>query len=92
MQGAQILKMSRTYGYAAMIYPVESCEAGPQSGIQPSRGCSATQQMDFLRNHQGLILSIDHRSFRKTDALIRKPFHLFQVVGNDQDCQFFLEA
>jgi len=36
-----------------MIYPVESCEAGPQSGIQPGRGCSATQQMDFLWSHQG---------------------------------------
>jgi len=35
-----------------MIYPVESCEAGPQSGIQPGRGCGATQQMDFLRSHQ----------------------------------------
>jgi len=52
MQGAQILKMRRTYRYAAMIYPVESCEAGPQSGIQPGRGCSVTQQMDFLRSHQ----------------------------------------
>ena len=56
MQGAQILKMRRTYGYAVMIYPVESCEAGPQSGIQPGRGCSATQQMDFLRSHQLLLI------------------------------------
>jgi len=47
--------MRRIYGYAAMIYPVESCEAGPQSGIQPGRGCSATQQMDFLRSHQFLF-------------------------------------
>ena len=55
MQGAQILKMRRTYGYAAMIYPVESCKAEPQSGIQPGRGCSATQQVDFLRSHQSLF-------------------------------------
>jgi len=38
-----------------MIYPVESCKAEPQSGIQPGRGCSATQQVDFLRSHQSLF-------------------------------------
>ena len=41
----------------AMIYPVESCEAGPQSGIQPGRGCSATLQVDFLRSHKVIFHS-----------------------------------
>jgi len=47
MQGAQILKMRRTYGYAAMIYPVESCKAEPQSGIQPGKDAAQRSRWTF---------------------------------------------
>ena len=39
--------MRRTYGYAAMIYPVESCKAEPQSGIQPGRDAVQRSRWTF---------------------------------------------